>query len=1118
MRALLNFLKALTGARRGLPLHRAANETQMADWLRQAALLQLKKLPDRAGRLPFKRTMESYRVDDPLPLPDRSDLRQALKTALVDAAAAGAMLLLEGPSGCGKSSLLQKGLLDDLPRPYEHAIVAVFRPEQLLGRDEKTPFHALLAHIADALDAAGMTQLAALRRPASAAAPKMATDASAALGKALERANRTLVLGVDQFEELVDLAVPEERQRGTPGGWWQVLRLLGAVAGLRQVAVAGTLESQRQTALRGMDLQALAGLVMRRENVDFPIGGVRGFVRATAAGAGLTLAPSLVDAIYQMVEDFERSRARTLGEHVSASFLPLLSLWMHRLFMLFQDRMSGHGDGVSRRFQEGSRELDEGDLEERGVTLAMAPLIGELVQAAWEEGGEFVRQRTGQQSLRVTDADAVNQALAQLERREAWAMVFVQRNGRDYRALLHAAIERGVPVPGTDLVAQEVDVPDPVRMDNFFFGLVAVDHSGNLRLLDRPRSTLSVARLITAFERRRLLVPAGPNRVRLVHQAVIDHWAPARGWVNKRQAQFERHRRLNHVARTLTGGFQSVSEVLAAGGADLLRDAVRVLRAKREAWPSMQALSESERMLRQTCLELMAGAADGTLVVEDDDGAQTSPIHEAARYGLTEPLDRWLAAAPERANWKLGPLEISPLHVAVWSAPESVKLLLKHHVRISEPDKEGVHPMAMAIFTGRSDIVALLIHAYRDGRAVAGPNGQSLIHIAAQSPREEILTSLLQDVARPLPLNDAGHSPLHFAAAAGLPGHVRLLLPLCDACGRDHDGWMPIHLAVDGNHAEAIAAILEHVDLSAADRETMLIGTSVASPPWVSPLRLAASRAQPAAVAALLTHVDPSDHRHHENGHHPIVLVVVHNARAAGGAPLADRVSQCVALLLDDGRLSAQDAESARSRAERFPDARRLIDEWLVQNGHLEGLSPDRLIDWLVGPRLEAALAVLRKAPRILDAVDSQGRSAAIRLLGQGQPQTLAKALELGIEPAANAELFRLEAAFVLHARGHPPPDPTAGAPHALVQQLATPQAAHRVLARMLPSRSTAWTVLHRLAMTGDRDTYAAVLSGLQGPLPLDMFERKPSQLAMPHERAAFEALEQAHDHPGELQ
>lgn len=1124
VQALQNLLKAWTGMRRGLPARRCDSDTALVEWLAATAKKTLQHLlPDRTERLPFKGSMEPYRVGDPLPLPDRVDKRDALKKALAECSINGQMLLLQGPSGCGKSSLLQKGLLDDLPPCFARAIVIVFRPEQLTARPEATPFLALLGLIADTLDAAELTRLGKIRTPPSAVASTMANEAAAALEQALVKADRCLVVGVDQFEELVDLVVFEERQRDVSGGWFQVVRLLSAIAKLGRTALAGTLELQRKSALQRLDLPQLTGLVLRFEDADFPIGAVRDFVRLTSRRAGLRLSISLVDAIVNMVERFDETRTQALGAHASASFLPLLGLWMHRFFALFQDRMSdegGDGSSVTSAFQTSSREVTEADLRQRGISLEIAPLVGELVQAAWEEAGNFVARSDGRLRTVLVDPKALQKQLHSLladPNMGPWIRTFIATDGTvQVQSLLAKATELGLALDGTKTEPNYTSAPDPMQMDNFFQGLLAVDHGRNLRLLDRPRDAVSKAiiDLILAFERRRLLVPSGANRVRLVHQAVVDHWQPAREWIEARSGQFERIRRIKHVADSLR--YHSM-ETIVAGDPDIRLDVSRVLRAKREVWRSPQQQSDREHALRKACLDLLASAPDGSVVTHDGNIA-TSFVHEAARYNLVQPLDRWLEAEPGLVNRKLAPLEVTPLHNAAWSAFDAVRTLLKYKASIREPDADECHPIAYAISAGRDDIVNALKGAYLDCNEVVGPRLQTLTHIAAISPSVHVLMRLIDGAKRPLPCDSGLNSPLHYASYSGQTGHVRLLLPLCESSGRNQEGSMALHLAAMRNHGPVIEAILGHPELTATERDAMLLGKGVAAvPPWESPLVQAASHAQPSALEALLDHVDPADAIHCPDGRHSIVRVTAGNQIERGGAPLADRVSKCVALLLKDGRLTTQDAELARASAFDFPDALRVIDEWLLERGDMSALSADRLIDWLSGSRLEPALAVLDKSPGILDVVDSKGKRGAARLLADGLPRVIARALELGVEPSANAELFRLEAALVLRKRAYPIPEAPAKPLHPLVQQFADggESEVQRLLIDMLPSSSVSWTLLHRLAIRGEKEAYADVMSGLLGPVPLDPFGRLPSQLASPLNQAAFESIESAYDQVG---
>ncbi len=328
-------MKALSSPKRDKWMQRFETAADMYKTLGRSALDELlPQVTDRSGQLPYKANMEHYAYDDPLPLPDRLALRRKLKPWFVKHSRDAEMLVLEGPSGCGKSSLMQKGILGDLPYEISDARVVVFRPTDLSERPESTPLGRMLGLLCEQLEQGedGIRVPLGLRKPSATRTSDIPRKAAEALGETLDSAGRPLALGVDQFEELIDLATLEEGRRNTKGSWWQILHFFATALLHERVFLIGTLERMRRNSLEKLKVKERTGLITREYPADFPIGEVRNFVMSTAAETRLGLSKDLIDDIYNMVEAFEREKTRSDHSRTTASFLPLLGIWLSRLF------------------------------------------------------------------------------------------------------------------------------------------------------------------------------------------------------------------------------------------------------------------------------------------------------------------------------------------------------------------------------------------------------------------------------------------------------------------------------------------------------------------------------------------------------------------------------------------------------------------------------------------------------------------------------------------------------------------------------------------------------------------------------------------------------------------
>lgn len=1112
VQALLNLLKALV-MRKGLFLRRFSNETEMARRLAKVAVDKLVQSEGNA-RQPFKPNFEHYRYGDPLPLPDRVELQERLRQCLLEYGDAGEMMLLEGPSGCGKSSLLQKGLLEHLPFRLQKARVAVFRPTDLSARHERTPFLKVLGLVADALERQGVAGLVLARSPAGADNAARIVAAADAIEAALDAADTHLVLGIDQFEEIVDLAERDERRRDTAASWWQVMRLFGALAQRRRIVLVGTLESLRSDKVDELGLREGAGLVVRTENVDFPVYKVRDYVAKIAGDAGLNLSRDLMQDIQRMVQEFEDGRPRDSDVPVSASFLPLLSIWMHRLFLKFQDRMGEADAGAADDFGRAARAITRDDLAERGIDLKLGHLVGELVGAAWEEAGQLERRQVAAPPVVETQAELRRLITFASHTEDLVGLVgsCATPQGFDVARFLAGMAQYEGEIPGFERRPIYEMVPPDVTLDNFFSATVSVDRRKTMRLTDIPEtsSVEGIDRLIAAYRRRRLLVPAGPGRLRLVHQAVVDNWPPAYAWFAKTAAILELVHEMERIAEDVDTGYRSIEAVIASRP-DIVVEAARVLDQKRAllAMSPPESLTARDALLKRVCLSILSAAPDGLTWIDFPDGGRTTIAHTAAFYDLADPLDRWLAANPELRHARSEPTGITLLGRAAWAAPRATAVLLRHGCEVKAADAENWQPITAAIHSARMDIFDQLIGAYDSPLDIVGPARATLLHEASRTRDAAILKRLLARAPDCAVLTEYGDTPLHISAANGSVAGMRLLMEVCDPGAINEMNQTPLHSAIVAGQADYVAAFVSDDNLPERVRDAILAADGLAETA-ATPLCLAAIVAQPGCLKALLSVDDPARDRHRIEGSHPVTLAILANREAAGNALLADRVADCVRHLLEDGRLAAADAAEARAVAENLPDVRRMIDEWLIARENFDGVPEAELLKMLVASKAATATTLLTKVPGILDMRDSAGDTGAALLVRRGDAATIAAALAHGIAPAGEPDLFRLQAAVRLIRDGFLLPDRMAHPVHPLVGQILSGEAEeHRdALYRAMLHATGFRGLLHQLALHNEIKTFHAVVAGLAGPVPADGYGRPPSALAPPSRRATFAAVE----------
>ncbi|WP_298843595.1 hypothetical protein [uncultured Roseobacter sp.] len=1158
---IINLFQALMRSAVQLEPHRYDTEEEMAAAFGVVAEESLRRRAvAEHGEQAFKPDLSHFSLDDIMKLPDRWEKRQVLHERFTGDGEAGRVLLLTGPSGCGKSSLLQKGLLGELKGQLAKAVAVAVRPTDFSPRTEKTPLRKFYGFLLDVLEERGVAGLQKLRRVPAGSTDQQLDAAASGLLDTLVAGGHKLVLGVDQFEEILDYASLEgEEEKSRPGSWWQLLRFIGRIAQGPGIWVAATLETQRKDRLEEMGLRKDGVLLWDSEHVGFEVGTVRHFVLHVARDKGLPLDISVAEALQSMVEGFEKQKVQSSAGQSQASFLPLLSLWMHRLFSSFRDRIVAPGDdGITGVFDTSTKLIEPQDIVARGLQFDLQNLVSDLVQDAWKEASpELASELAGLGKFRVTDFDSFRDHISRLSAQNSQIKALVAHcntpAGFDSTSFLGALVEDFArTMPGVEENPKELSEEALLSLGRFYSGLVKFDGSANKRLIDMPgnSSVDSIQRLINSHLSRRLLEPVGENGVRLVHQAVIDNWLPGRLWFASRSEQFDRRRRLESLSRDRS----ELEKRTAAAAKDLVVDALYVLDGMQSVWGirNLGDLKEEDQSTIDFCFEILASETDGTEVFEVEE-QELSPLKIAAIYGQADLIDKWLdrlrpkslmqrlrssfAPREDVVNRSYRPKGSTPLMSASWASEPAVEVLLKHGARFNQEDKAGWHPVAGAIQAGQVGIVQKLLPLYGTTNPVIGPSGFTAAHEAARSTQTGPLEYLVQKFEAPLPASDEVYAitPLQIAAAAGRVEHIEMLMPFGGVAERDASGNTCIDRAVHGDHGVSVRTILESEHLDDGDRTLLLTGAQLSDDRIsLSPLALAAALAAPKAMAVLLEHCpDPTDAAHSSDGMNLVeALLHKHNVPSTSGS-VQDRVIECLNLLLNNDRIRKLPLQRALEFTQYIPAARRIIENKFILEGNLEGVPPPVLLSFACSKRQRVARAALSKRPDILDFLFEDGRTGAQLLLQNAEPGVLSHALRKKILPGVmDPALFSLQAALRILTAYKKGSDETNWA-----DQVKAPlkdlfigidrTALHELVLRFLDDPETGEFArliemggkdgeiapfLHRLAIRNEEAIFAEVLFGMSGSVPLDAFGRRPSELAPDASQADFAAIEKKYE------
>ncbi|PRZ43819.1 ankyrin repeat domain-containing protein [Tritonibacter scottomollicae] len=1094
--ALLNLLK--DHARR---VRFVSSYPSEADMRREVLTIAQEKLRQKLGiaslRNPFKQSLAHWTVDEEKQLPGRAD---GIRDVLAAMNNRGDLVLLKGRSGCGKSSLMQCGIMRRL-REIDGSIPIPFRPTELMAvTGEGDALERLAWLIAEAGD---------VPFPAGGPMAMRPENYAKRLCTALEKNHVDVVLGLDQFEEIIDeLKLEKGLSTGTPQrGWWLALRFLKILCTSPSVRIVATLESARETSFQELGIGQALGLMPKTINVDATDDTVAEIARSGFARGGLPLDTEVVEAIKRKWRAFEQETPSD-----NASPLPLACLFFHRLYERFADLAGATPDERTKSAFKQAGQV-KGDrlltLEEIGGegAIAFAGIVQDLADEAWRVSG-------------------------------------------------------GAP-----------NFPKPIEkcsnfngLDNFLKPLVTIDHDGLIQLraaveVDADTSTINHRR---AFRERRLLVPvpgAGPLRLRPMHQAIFDHWSPAKRWLAHRKNQLQ----AIHVFReeAIFWNRRGKSVPVKEDGSTM-QAAVLTLAERFLDWRMQKggAFDADDAALQTQALAVFDDAEDPLVVIESDPFRKTY-AHLAAFYHRVELLRRFISTAPECLMVEDRDGE-NLLHKAAWSHGPAVPFLLSEGVPPTT-DKYTWNAISSAISENLNGNFDAMIGQINLDDPIETTSDIRMIHFAARNGNTYVIEYLTEHGAD-LSLQDQyGETALHEAARADQVTAFQYLLQHIDIRKQDNSNRTAISTAASSGSAKVLSNYLaEEAD---PDRLTALLHHRDR---WAdTPLLISARHRHPEALYVLMQSDlgelgNPSSAAHiTEDGDTLLHRVFL---QEYGSKPTEEerfRARAVVELLLRDGRLDPNQPNNKNQTpfdiAGAFPEARRALrqDDRIPKD--YAKMTPAMRIEDLSSRRPATVLRLLEAAPQALEdehvqasepnagipdrprgklgsSMDgSKGETGLDILLRLKNHSVLSILADGDIHwPTLRARLAELLAVAAIPA--------AAALRDALMRRAAAgaiePREAEELLGAVVDAddRETAKalvsqgvspklrvddegnTILHRAAISGDLERFRSLLAIGLFAVPHDGWGRCPSDLAAESMAEDFRALEAEMEDPREAQ
>ncbi|KAL4124261.1 hypothetical protein PRIC2_010098 [Phytophthora ramorum] len=143
-------------------------------------------------------------------------------------------------------------------------------------------------------------------------------------------------------------------------------------------------------------------------------------------------------------------------------------------------------------------------------------------------------------------------------------------------------------------------------------------------------------------------------------------------------------------------------------------------------------------------------------------------------------------------------------------AVAKVKSLLNGRANINAMNEVGITPLRLALDSGNTEMVAVLLEHGAD--MTAGKQyGSSMLHVAVRSGNKEMVQLLLKYGADLSATDGNGSSTLHIAVRSENVEMVKLLLAEnADITAKEEDGSTVLHVAVSSGKSKMLKLLLDH--------------------------------------------------------------------------------------------------------------------------------------------------------------------------------------------------------------------------------------------------------------------------------------------------------------------
>lgn len=693
---------------------------------------------------------------------------------------------VKGSSGVGKSSFLRAGIIGELVTSFRvtgRYGQAVFRPNQLLSKAALTPGNDPLKALFDLAFAAihktfyktlpGPDVLKAQTRAFERLMPEArgawvveTLDAAVAESQSDETGQpHRLVLGIDQFEEIVDMLHDKDRK----DQWANFVDFIVRAPSAERVFVAATLRERRLQKMR--EHSKLAPLWDRTSCHEYDLKvpsakDLRGIMmRPFEVINHSYLADDLLSHLLAQVRQIEADEKGRFAGRI----MPLVSLVLEQIHLEVGE------PGWKRKHERTSAPKDAD-----GQTDASA----DMLLAAAREGYDTNPVKITLDVARPhADLNGVISKLAELAMQEAKS-----KNA---------------------LKAQESTLDDLLRkLVRWAGGGAEEDTQFSLPGIQMPTAG-DEALLARALRKYRLLMDEGDGKVRLVHETVLKKWPEAAEFMERERPLYRLAQDMETDARRWKNG-RAIDEYQVAeqgtAACDLLGSWIHRFNTYFTPEPE-----QKDADLRDYCLAVLNEILQPREIIQKS-RYKTPRLHLAALYGRADILREMLNSDPEAVHITREDGRTALVAPCFTCDHDALDTLLEFGAKVDIEVDDGYYPIHFAAIGGDVSYTQKLIDAG------AQPHDRPChpIHLAASHGQCDLVEYYLNTCETSPDVRDkSGWTPTMFAASQGKCAALQQLKDradlnaIVDPEAKEPFGMTALHIAAANGELDFVKTLIE---------------------------------------------------------------------------------------------------------------------------------------------------------------------------------------------------------------------------------------------------------------------------------------------------------------------